>query len=709
MGKKSKKEKKSKHAKKSKKSKHHNDDGASSDSSASDDHRSKRTQDVEAEEEEDEWVEKPVVIPTEQESLSGPTMMETAQPSNQADKMIRDDWMLRPPPSQVRAMPKEEKVDPKEIERQRKEAIRSERELNPHFANGGAGLPPSSASIEPSEPKKGPEFGDKGSNWRMMKLKRVKEIAEREGKRVEEVGIERFGSLEEYEFAVAERDYLDGKRSKHSSQGSERAAATTEKYGRGFKKPEEDGDVDEFGRTRRVPPQKPDPSTKSQSTSDSKESASKDTPLKSSTRVPITSSIPLLAVPSIPTPQISAEPILSKDELNKLNARILKAKLLGQEPDPDLVNLYEREKARSEAHAQSGGGVGEDVVMLSAIDSRGRLQDIGSGQKALLPGNKRKREDKETFDEKGQRVKYLGDNGQDQTLSDLILQEKMSTSADYDSQYARRIAGDVTYKADLDYMDDRAEQLAMQRGASEARKRDVAVMDYKRAQTAQAKCHHCWQGPQPPKTTILSVGNKVYLGLPSHVQMVQDHCYIIPIQHTLTSLECEDDAWDEIRNYMKCLIQMQWQRNHGVIFIEQVLNLKWQKHTVIECIPVPLSVFDEAKAYFHQALSTSDDEWSTHKKIIQTESRGFRRSMVPHLPYFHVWFNPDGGFGHVIEGEGWAEWFGREVVGGLLGMDEGDLGKWRRPRKAGVEEVRRAKEGFQGRWEKFDWTKMLNE
>jgi hypothetical protein len=63
-------------------------------------------------------------------------------------------------------------------------------------------------------------------------------------------------------------------------------------------------------------------------------------------------------------------------------------------------------------------------------------------------------------------------------------------------------------------------------------------------------------------------------------------------------LELDDDAWDEIRNFMKCLIQMNAAKDKAVIFSETVINLKWQKHTVIECIPIPWQAGQAAPGYF---------------------------------------------------------------------------------------------------------------
>jgi hypothetical protein len=49
---------------------------------------------------------------------------------------------------------------------------------------------------------------------------------------------------------------------------------------------------------------------------------------------------------------------------------------------------------------------------------------------------------------------------------------------------------------------------------------------------------------------------------------------------------------------MKCLMRMYNEQDKGVVFYETVLNLKWQKHSVIECVPLPYEHFDLAPQYF---------------------------------------------------------------------------------------------------------------
>lgn len=49
---------------------------------------------------------------------------------------------------------------------------------------------------------------------------------------------------------------------------------------------------------------------------------------------------------------------------------------------------------------------------------------------------------------------------------------------------------------------------------------------------------------------------------------------------------------------MKCLMKMYAEEDKGVVFFETVLSLRKQKHTYIECIPVPWELFDLLPGYF---------------------------------------------------------------------------------------------------------------
>ena len=53
---------------------------------------------------------------------------------------------------------------------------------------------------------------------------------------------------------------------------------------------------------------------------------------------------------------------------------------------------------------------------------------------------------------------------------------------------------------------------------------------------------------------------------------------------------------------MKCLMRMFAEEDKGVIFYETVLSLRKQRHTYIECVPLPWDQFDVIPGYFKVRL-----------------------------------------------------------------------------------------------------------
>jgi hypothetical protein len=61
----------------------------------------------------------------------------------------------------------------------------------------------------------------------------------------------------------------------------------------------------------------------------------------------------------------------------------------------------------------------------------------------------------------------------------------------------------------------------------------------------------------------------------------------------------DQNVWVEIRNFKKCLLQMFAQQDKDVVFMETVISLARQRrHCMIECIPVPCEVSNNAPMYF---------------------------------------------------------------------------------------------------------------
>ncbi|CAG8642826.1 11307_t:CDS:2, partial [Cetraspora pellucida] len=379
------------------------------------------------------------------------------------------------------------------------------------------------------------------------------------------------------------------------------------------------------------------------------------------TTISTTSRIPS----SIPPPSLNSSK-LSPDELNKLQAKALRARMMNLPNASELEKQYEN--ARLVAENSSSGVESETYVeVLPLLDSGGRPYDLSGTTSKFsqhVGSSRRKKEKIETHDVTGQRIRYFS-NDDELTLNDLVRQERLGSRKSMDSQVAERIVGDSKFEDDLEYMDENADSIAKISQKSAEQNRQFAIEDFKKSKQALENCIYC-HNDVPPKVAVVSMGYRVYLALPNVVEVTKGHCLIVPVQHCSSTLECDDDAWDEIRD-------------QGVIFMETVVHLKYQNHTVIECIPIPWDLAQDAPAYFKEGIMESGGEWSQNKKLIDTSKTGFRRSMVKELPYFHVWFGLDKGFGHVIEKEkSFPRWFGKEIVAGVCDLPP-DV--WRRPKK----------------------------
>ncbi|KAL4251855.1 Cwf19-like protein [Abortiporus biennis] len=625
----------------------------------------------------------------------------------------------------------------------------SSKELNPIIR--GEELPE-----RPVEEKKFVPGGP-GSQWRMMKLRRVYETADEEGRPVLEVAMDRFGSMELFEQAQEERRILDERENRrndtYSGRSDRKGKARDNGTGNDGEKRYMFTDVAGSGASSRSSSfRRPDfgdrqhqgslPSTPSPADSSSRQSAPQNRrfdslrlPSRGGGESPFQQSH--TPIPSVMTPSQLVAPktkVLSQSELNKLQAKVLRAKLIGAPDAEALEKEYERELKRSNGEEGDGeGSVQTKVEVLPTLDARGRLYDVGHGKpdEEILPGNRKKKEKFEMRDPKtGEILRYNPDDDK-VTLGEMLRQEKfdagMSDQKNLDAEYARAILSDGKFQNDLDYIDDNAEKLGRQKMRSDAMKRQFAINDYKRTQKVLATCPFCYgEDDSLPKAPVIAMGTRVYLSCTLNEELLEGHCLIVPIQHHLTMLEGDDDVWDEVKNFMKCLMRMFAEQDKGVVFYETVISLKWQNHTVIECVPLPWDKFEEIPGYFKESILMSEAEWSQHKKLIDFSSRpgGFRRAMVPNLPYFMVQFDYKGekGYGHVIEGasEGlqdeddqanqdpssgtFPKFFAGEIIGNVMELEPR---QWRRPKRIDSRFNKERVAKFRKMYDKFDWTGMI--
>jgi hypothetical protein len=240
-----------------------------------------------------------------------------------------------------------------------------------------------------------------------MRLRRAYETAEEEDRPIENVAVERFGSLEAFEEAKEERRILDGRGSDRAERGR-RATPRSES----MRAPQGSAvrymftDVGGSGASSRSASfRRPDLGRGSSGPATPSPAPAMGKLAPGPLRVPSQLGTP---IPSVMTPPAGLARItvtkatgrkraLSPSSLNKLQAKVLRAKLMGGADATALEKEYEDEMGRA-----SGDGDESDeervttkVEVLPSIDGRGRLYDTGKGRDddaRVLPGNRKKKE-----------------------------------------------------------------------------------------------------------------------------------------------------------------------------------------------------------------------------------------------------------------------------------------------------------------------------
>ncbi|KAK3672582.1 Pre-mRNA-splicing factor cwf19 [Recurvomyces mirabilis] len=620
-----------------------------------------------AEDEEDEWVEK--------EAMTAPPGEQELDDliSSATEPIQRDSWMQEPSGQDIEHVKSRKPTAPPSQfvgAKNNHEFKVQETQINQHLADlqndfkADDGEDAAKVEDEPAQHEVSYTFGDTGSQWRMTKLQGVYRQAKEGGQGVEDVALKRYGDLRDFDDAREEEREMDRRKT----------------YGKdyvGLIKPS--GELFEERKMKA--------GLHRQSQSQSHDAGQDD--------LPQGEVMPEGDAPSTTQP-------LDQTALNKLKAQMMKAKLRNAPDATILEEQYNRAASASQSNTSQPG-----VVVLNKMDNRHLASSRTSEVTAV--SSKRGRE------------RGLVTENEDMSISDMVRQEKRSRTTNAGKDFAERIAKDGRFTDNLDYMDENATNLSKNVMKSDINLRTTAIGDFSKMQRILDSCplcHHEDKSDPLPTAPIVSLATRTYLTLPTEPEIAKGGAVIVPIQHRLNLLECDDDEWEEMRNFMKSLTRYYHARDKGVIFYENAAHMLSRKgHATLNCIPLPFHLAETAPAYFREAILAADEQWSQHRPLIDTlalsQKAGgfgkgaFRKSMVKEMPYFHVWFGLDGGLGHVVEDA--ARWprgdlFAREVVGGML--DKGPevvkrQGRWER-RDARVERFRK-------KWGEFDWTGVLME
>lgn len=318
----------------------------------------------------------------------------------------------------------------------------------------------------------------------------------------------------------------------------------------------------------------------------------------------------------------------------------------------------------------------------------------------------------------------------DISLNELVQQER-NYARSFSKDSAKAILNDSQFEDSLEYQDEKATKLS-----DYVKSGKISTSQLENPQRLSkimknlAKCELC------NKTEILpiSMGQHTYLTLlpyNSYNKLYPSNTTVICLnEHHNNTLHCDDEEWDEIENFFKTLATFYYKEyKRGVIFIEDAVDDgKYQRnHAHILAIPIPITQFNQARGFFKQGiLSNSNDldENSYRTAVIDTQAKsrelgsrrrqsGFKQLISKEAPYYHTWFNLDGGIGHVIEDiDNWPKYdlFTRQIVGeGLLKNDDPILVNSTKNYKKWVSSAHKGEEKdrvdrFRKKWNIYDWT-----
>jgi hypothetical protein len=592
---------------------------------------------------------------------------DTDEQSNKRQKLERDSWMLAPPTEGLFG-----RSSSQQQQQQQQPVIEKPRELNPYFATNGTGLPQQETSDNTI-------LSSKGANWRARALKRAQERAHEEGRTVGSVIQDRWGvtssdlaqSVQRRERSTNHQSYSKQDEIDHKIRRSELESMHRSR----MVAPSKNSSHDNL-RWKNKESDKPARETQKESSKLSQESAR-----------PVESRFE--SVPASVTQQLEydGDPI-TEEELNKLAGRAMKAQLLGnQELYENLTKELEGKKKIQEA--QSGG----DVV-LSKFDSRGKLINQESRSNADESVNSMVRD-----------IKERGVNSFDNEFLNTMGQNTKYSKGDWEDEYDETENGLERFGTRNQSTKALSNKRAVQKKERhEKSQRERQIREHRKQQNSLDQCPFCFKTSKTfKKHMIIALGDKAFLTLPPYGSLVTDHCIITTLEHHTSMYETDESEWYEVQKFKQSLKKMFAAQNKDVIFMETVTpySQKKNKHSFIECIPLPYRLAQEAPSYFKKAILESESEWSQNKKLIDTRGKGIKKSIPPDFPYFHVEFGLNGGFAHVIEDETkFSYLFGKEVVCGILRMNNNEA----KLRSLSEDQEKKNVVQFLQQFKDYDWT-----
>ncbi|CAM6058638.1 unnamed protein product [Sphagnum tenellum] len=647
------------------------------------------------------------------------------------------EWMTQAPERPAPVVVESEDVHTLEGEKPQS----SVKELNPYWKSAGNGLP---SEGDTGGLQKGgrsglpppPGVGDGGASWRLKALKRAQEQAAREGRQLDEVVEERWGSLAALTTSVAVQRAAHANSHMHAKRDRRRTSQghdVSEGVGKAdaAAEPEDEDDrrirtssrdylceVKAEGSRMKAPQADRSLSWKSKGRGGKPGMRPEDAAVFRAAAVTYNkfnddgTFFKGLNLKSAQEEKVDlGAQISAVDETPRIvESRAVLKRESEEAPVTEHLTRISRIEVESDKRTESSGVQlqGLSTNQMAAKVMRLRLQGKHKEAEELLKQSESatKRE-KEVFADAPAEEPTSRPSGVLARLEVLGQKTILSRRKTADRDLAETISRNKLYKADDEY-DDYGPAAGKKQKKSAGTRETVATQGRNRIVTQHERCQWCFDNAERPKHLTIALANFTYLTLSPRRPIVPSHCFIVPMQHEGATRNVDEAVWEELRNFKKCLVRMFSEQEKEIIFLETAMHLsRMRHHCVVECIPIPVSFAKEAPLYFKKAIEEAESEWSQHnsKKLIDTTGKGLRACIPKNFPYFHVEFGLNAGYVHVIDDEAsFKPQFGADVIQGMLETEGIEM----HGQSASLKQQQQAVRDFTKMWEPHDWTKMLD-
>ncbi|XP_076291702.1 CWF19-like protein 2 [Lasioglossum baleicum] len=713
-----------KHKKEKCKSKYENDKSRKKDKKKRKKHDTSNSSDDDSAVEQ-EWVEKSV-IQTDLTNQNVPTS------TRKEESCKREDWMTvnsifpcvfnDKKPSSVSS--DKQKCDLDKLGQ-------SDKELNPYWKEGGNGLP----SVDSVSTNRDQSMD---ANWLKKSLKRAQEEAEREGKSLEEIAAQRWGSLEVIQSMISKAekmcsrgnykkqydrrddhvkkseryktsgeclnysansksDYHRSRRYRSRSRSSDRNEqhsmrnnAQYEKRKQTYKRPvdctDDDYSVSTSYNAHCSTTKRWQKATVSDKIKDTRSNASelKTISVESNSNVNNISG----------NKEINTVPEL---DLNKLGAKIVKAEIMG---DTKLVaelkiQLKEARKLATNA-IRLNESEKDQTVILTRTDMKGVTRPLEHRNQSTDSSRNTKRKTAQTHTAGKRTLHYFDDDKY--SLQELFQREKGRSANEDDAAFTKVASRTMNMDEIFEEQITRVQESSKR----DEKDRSLAIKEHKRLSKSLDTCHWCIDSKYMLKHMIVAMDSEICLSLPAYTSLTEGHCMITPVQHIACQLQLDENIWEKLKAYKQALYNMFAEQNKYPVFYEIYKNRHKFAHMQLECVPLPKEIGELIPMYFKKALLECETEWSMNKKIIDLEHKDIKQAVPNGLSYFMVEFEIGKGYAHIIEDEHlFPKNFAEEIIGGMLDLDH-DV--WRKPRKETFDKQREKVLKFSEIWKNYDCT-----